>query len=152
MNVTLPTPDEAEEQITCGDFWPSIEPVKVREAMRIDTSVTAERLQHELIEAAANVTSQLDAWRLQLPADIGTLADVPAPQINEVSVNVHRFHRAVGCLAKASLMERYRDMDTTPSGDRKADQTDPTIDDLRRDALWAVRDITGKSRTTVALI
>ena len=81
------------------------------------------------------------------PAD-----DVPAEQIAATSIHVHRYLRAVGCFAKASLTERYRDFDTTAAGNKKADQLENPIDDLRRDARWAISGILGIGRNTVELI
>ncbi|MCO1344221.1 head completion/stabilization protein [Burkholderia multivorans] len=55
-------------------------------------------------------------------------------------------------LAKATLIERYRDYDTTGDGARRADELEPQSDELRRDARWAISDIVGRPRVTVELI
>jgi hypothetical protein len=148
--IISPDPQPEESTIGSGDFWPAIEPEEIRTAQRIDSSVVPERLRDVLVEAIATVNDQLAEWAATQTA--ATLAEVEAPTVDEESIHVHRYRRAVGCLAKAALIERYRDMDTSATGDRKADATEPTIDDLRRDALWSIRDIKGKSRTTVELI
>lgn len=67
-------------------------------------------------------------------------------------MHVHRYGRAIGCSAKAVLLERYRDYDTTAAGNKKSDQLDSPVDDLRRDARWAISGILGISRNTVELI
>jgi len=77
---------------------------------------------------------------------------VPASSLNGTSALVQRYLRAVRCLAAANLVERFRSFDTTNDGHLYADRLDATIDDLRRDARWAVRDILGQRRTTVELI
>lgn len=56
------------------------------------------------------------------------------------------------CGAQVDLYERYRGIDTTTAGDRKADALDTTVADLRRDKVWAISDLVGRSRTTVELI
>lgn len=151
--VTVPAPGAAETKITSSPFWPDVEPTSIREAHRIDGTVTAPRLREALIEAIASVNEELDAWRAaRVLEGRATLADVPAPVISDVSVHVHRYQRAVGCMAKAMLIERYRDFDTTAAGHQNGDQLENPIDDLRRDARWAISAILGISRTTVELI
>ena len=121
--------------------------------MRIDGTITPERLRDALIEAIASVNGELSAWRsARIAEGHATLADVPAEKVANASIHVNRYQRAIGCIAKASLSERYRDFDTTAAGNKKADQLENPIDDLRRDARWAICDILGTRRTTVELI
>lgn len=152
--VTVPAADPADAGvIDAAPFWPSIDPEAIRESHRIDSTITAARLLDALVEAMATVNAELSAWRLaQIAAGKATLAAVPAEQIGGESIHAHRYRRAVGCMAKANLAERYRDYDTTARGDRKADVMADPIDDLRRDARWAISDIHGLGRSTVELI
>jgi hypothetical protein len=151
--IDSPPAETPEAEIAGGSFWPSIDPAAIREAYRIDTTVTPARLRETLVEAMASVNTELAARRIiwQTAGD-ATLADVPAEKIDGTSVLVHRYRRAVGCLAKALLIERMPDYDTTPAGERRADRLSDPIDDLRRDARWAISDILGVGRTTVELI
>lgn len=145
------TPDEAV--IENDGFFPDINPATARAQMRIDGTVTTERLTEALVDAMASVNADLDAWKLtHAAAGHATLADVPASSLNGISALVQRYLRAVRCLAAANLVERFRSFDTTNDGHLYADRLDATIDDLRRDARWAVRDILGQRRTTVELI
>jgi hypothetical protein len=151
--VTAPAPEQAEAKIASAAFWPEVDPVLIRAAQRIDLTVTPERLHNALIEAIATVNDELAAWRAARELEgRATLAAVPAELIDNTSVLVHRYQRAVGCMAKAALFERYRDYDTTAAGNKKADQLESQIDDLKRDARWAISDILGVTRTTVELI
>lgn len=151
--VTVPAPGVVEAKIASGLFWPEVDPVAMRASHRIDGSITTERLRDVLIEAIATVNRELSVWRAARELEgIATLAAVPADQIDTISINVHRYQRAVGCSAKALLIERYRDYDTTAAGSKKSDQLENPIDDLRRDARWAISDILGIGRTTVELI
>lgn len=147
-------PDAAVETAIANDgFFPSINPVDARDAMRMDGTVTAERLRNSLIDAISSVNDELAAWKAaQNVAGHATLADVPAGTVDEISVHLHRYKRAVYAMSKANLIERYRDFDSTNSGNKKADQMENPIDDLRRDARWAISDILGIGRTTVELI
>lgn len=151
--VAAPPADPPETAIESGTFWPSIEPGDIRAAHRIDSTVTPARLRDALIEAIGAVNVELAAWRGAREAEgRATLDAVPADEIDTESINVHRYRRAVGCMAKALLQERYRDFDSTARGDKKADVLENPIDDLRRDARWAIADILGVGRTVVELI
>lgn len=151
--VTDPAADPVEAPIESDEFWPVINPVRLRASQRIDSSITADRLRAALIDAIASVNAELDTWRLaQLAAGYAMLEDVPAGTIDNISLLLHRYERAIGCLAKADVTERMRDFDTTNEGHRQADALNPAIDDLRRDARWAISAILGVGRNTVELI
>lgn len=153
MIVHAPTTDIVEPPIVSSPFWPEIDPAQIREEQRIDNTITPARLKSALIEAIATTNASLAAWRvIQQAADIATLDAVEADTIDTVSINVHRYIRAVGCLAKALILERYRDFDATGKRDKKAEQLTDPIDDHRRDHLNAIADILGQSRITVELI
>lgn len=145
-----PTP---EEDITNDAFFPDVKPDEFRQTMRQDKTVTAERMRESLINAVASVNRQLGAWKaLQVAAGKLTLADVDPAEIGGQPVKVHYYLRAVYSLAKAELIERYRDFDATNAGREKATEMDETDDSYRRDARWAVADIQSKPRTVVELI
>ncbi|MFP3499126.1 head completion/stabilization protein, partial [Pseudomonas sp. SIMBA_059] len=91
-------------------------------------------------EVNDELRSALAAWR---DAGITCLADAPADQLDGESVRLQHYRRAVYCLAKATLIERYRDYDTTGDGARRADELEPQGDELRRDVRWAISDIIG---------
>lgn len=152
--IPAPTPETVEADIVSSAFWPAINPAEIREAQRIDNTVTPGRLKATLIEAIATTNDSLAGWRTtqQVLNGYATLADIPAEEIAEQSILIHRYRRAVGCLAKALLLERYRDFDSTGKGDKKAEGLTDPIDDHRRDHLHALADITGRSRCTVELI
>lgn len=151
--VTAPAAPLFETPIVSGPYWPDIDPSEVRDAQRIDNTVTPARLRGVLIEAIAATNYTLHPWRdEQIAAGHNTLDDVPCDRIDDISIHAHRYQRAVGCLAKALLLERYRDFDATGKGDKKADSLTDPIDDCRRDHLNALADITGRPRTTVELI
>lgn len=151
--VAAPAADPVESPIASGSFWPAIDPVKLRASHRIDSSITPDRLRAALIEAIASANGELDAWKqTQIAAGHATLAAVPAETVDAVSILLHRYERAVGCIAKADVTEHMRDIDTTNEGHRQADALDPVIDELRRDARWAISAILGIGRSTVELI
>lgn len=139
--------------INTDPFWPSIDLDNLRATLRIDNSVTPARLETAVIAAAINLNLELSDWRTaQQAAGYATLADVPGDRIKDVSVKAHLYRRAIEAGTGAEVCERYRDYSATNSGNAKAEESAPSIDDYRRDLRWAVRDFLGKNRTTVELI
>ncbi|AGE26901.1 phage head completion protein (GPL) [Pseudomonas poae RE*1-1-14] len=139
--------------INTDPFWPSIDLDAVRATLRIDSSVTQARLETAVISAAINLNRELSDWRAaQQAAGYATLEAVPGDRIKDVSVKAHLYRRAIEAGTGAEVCERFRDYSATNTGNNKAEEVAPTIDDYRRDLRWAVRDFLGKSRTTVELI
>lgn len=142
-----------ETDITNDAFFPDVKPAEFRQTMRQDKTVTTGRMRESLINAISGVNRQLSTWKTQqAAAGKLTLAAVDTAEIGGQPVKVHYYLRAVYSLAKAELIERYRDFDATNSGREKADEMVETEDYYRRDARWAVADIQGKPRTVVELI
>jgi hypothetical protein len=136
-------------------FWPAIDLAELRAALRLDGTVTAERLRHAATEALAHAMDELAAWAAVQRLDgHPTLADVPARRIDGRSVQVQRFMRAICGMTHASLLERYADYDSTGRARKSHDEPlrDAQAEQHRRDARWAIRDLLGLSRTTVELI
>src|SRR5690606_15682376 len=79
------------------------------------------------------------------------LQDVPAAQLQGLSGLVLLSRRAVYCTAGAELAERFRSYDATAAGNQRADDLTPSIDEYRRDARYAIRDLLGIGHTTVEL-
>lgn len=151
--ITTPASPTEDIQITLGDFWPTIGLTKLRNEQGIDASVSDVRLQAATSEAMATIDDSLAAFRDRaLAAGITALENYPGAKINQIKVPVLRYFWAVGCLTKATLLERYRSYDTTGAGDKRATAMESPIDDLRRDAFWALADLQGKPRTVVELI
>ena len=136
--------------ITNEPFYPDIDLQHLREAMRIDGTVTTPRLTHAVYEAIVYVNDQLKTFKQQHQDK--TLATVEASIINNESVLTFRYKRAVYCYAVANLFERYVSFDLTNDGEKKAEQYTDSIDDLKRDAQSAIRDILGELRITAVLI
>ena len=147
------TPEGLDVTITSAAFWPEISLNQMRKVMRLDGNVTTERLKEAVIEAISNTNSQLRAWRVEQEATgVMKLGDVESEEVDGESMRVQRYRRAVYCHAKANLTERYRDMDTTGDGNKRADALDPQITDLWRDARWAISDVHGRERGIAELV
>lgn len=149
----VPSESVPGTHINSDPFWPSIDLDKLRQTLRIDSSVTPSRLETAVVAAIISVNRDLAKWRLARQAEgFTTLATVPGDEFLSDVERTHLYVRAVECAAGAEVCERYRGYDTTASGSKNADESAPTIDDYRRDQRWAVRDFLGKSRTTVELL
>lgn len=147
------SPAVAEDDITNIDFYPSISLVDCRAAIRLDQTVTTERLQHALINAMQAVNADLSGWKAeQESAGYTSLAAVPADTIGGISSKINLYHRAVYSHAKAELAERYRDYDSTLTGAQRADDMNDSIDDYRRASIIAIRALMDRPRSTVELI
>ena len=147
---TTPAPSG---HINTDPFWPPIDLDDLRGTLRIDSSVTPIRLETATIAAAISVNREFAAWRRAKQAEgYANLTDVPAEQIEDKSELVHLYQRAIYAATGAEICERYRSYDSTNSGNQNAKELTPSIDELRRDQRWAVRDFLGLGRTTVELI
>ena len=140
-----------------NDGWfPDIALSDMRDAMRLDGTVTDARLVQAVVDAILQVNRELGAWQaLQTDAGIAALADVPATRINRESRLLAQYRRAVYSTAKADLIERYRDYDTTATSvsDKKSmEWLDEAPGAQRRNAQWAIADIVGRTHLTVELI
>lgn len=153
MSGFVANADAESPVIVNDDWWPDVDPTFVRQVHRFDGTVTDERLREALTVAIGSVNGELVDWRAtQTAAGYTRLVDVPASKIDGTSRYVDLYQRAVRCTAAAHIVERYRNYSATNDGEKKAEEQTSTIDELRRDARWAIRDILGLAHTTVELI
>ncbi|MBC3860495.1 head completion/stabilization protein [Undibacterium jejuense] len=149
--------DASQAGIISNDgFFPDVDLPVMRDKTRIDGTVTDDRLIDATVSAIIHVNDQLNDYK-QASMLLGyqRLQDIPAAQINRSSVLIAHYLRAVYCTAKADLIERYTDYDTTATSldDKKlVGWLSNGPDDQRRNAAWAISDIIGRPHTTVELI
>lgn len=149
----IEAPPAAEAVVANDGFFPDVDPAHVRDVARIPTSITAPRLRGAIVGAIMTARNDLLAFATAaIAAGHASLAAMPAAQIDGASVRVHAYQRAIALFAKAELIERHRDFDTTAAGANQAGELEGSVEDLRRDAQHAIRDILGRTRTTVDLI
>lgn len=147
---TKPTDDKS---ISSNEFWPAISLSDFRSVMRLDGTVTNERLKHAVVSSIQSVNKELKTWQLTQKANgYSILEDIPAEQIDNKSELLHLYERAVYCFAKANLLERYNDFDTTAKGTKDNIELSDSADSFRRDGRIAIRDILGQNHVTVELI
>jgi hypothetical protein len=150
---TAPAPIDASRTIKNDGWFCEIDLHELREAMRLDGTVSHERLRLAIVDAIASVNDELQEWQgVQRAAGYIDLASVTAALIDGVSSHVLRYRRAVYNLVRADLTEQYRSYDATKSGSQHAEELDATISESRRNVRWALNDIRGIARSTVELI
>lgn len=157
MGFVADTPAQPENPIVNGgtgnSFWPDIDPQHCRTVMRFDHSITPQRLRDALINAMLSINLDNADWVAQCQFDgKSTLADISDLQVGGENANINLYQRAVYCLAKADLLERYADFDSTGSGSQRAEQLNETVDDYRRQSILAVRHLTGRAITGAVLL
>lgn len=151
--VANPTVSVSELNLTNDGWFPDIDMAALRAAIRLDGTITEARLRHAAVDAVASVNRELYEWQYQqIDAGHTTLAAMPSVQLDGRSRLHLLYLRAVYSTTKADLTERYRDYDSTASGNQRADDLTPSIDEQRRNARWAIRDILGRPHSTVELI
>lgn len=149
--VTLNPP--VAEPIDHDRWFPGVDLTALRAQARLRDSVTPERLREAVLSALIWVGDQLADWQVaQIASGYATLAAVPATTIMGESRKLILYRHAVTAWTKALVVERYRDTDLTGAGDRRVEDLDPSVGELRRDAIHAVRAILGRTRTDVELI
>ncbi len=152
-SVVIPPPAGDEPVIKNTFFFPDIDPKRMRELMRLEQTVAPARLRHAIKSGISETNAELYEWReRQIDAGFKRLADVPADEIDGESQRVFNYMQAVSAMTTATLYERYRGVDASAKGDKKADSIDTTIDDLWRDMRWAVARIQDKPRCIVGQI
>ncbi|WP_265497593.1 MULTISPECIES: head completion/stabilization protein [Providencia] len=142
-----------DEVFHSGDFFPDIHALDYQKSMLTDGKLTPERLKHAITTAIIEINRELSAWRQsQIEKGYASMDKIPAEFVNTESELVLLYRRAVYSQTKANLTERYRDVDTTNSGEKKAEGLGTTIDELWRDVQWAIQRIKGESHNIVELI
>ena len=151
--VVIPPPASDEPVIKNTFFFPDIDPKRVREGMRLEQTVAPARLREAIKTGIAETNAELFLWReQQIAGGVNALADVPADDLDGESVRVFYYLRAVTSMATATLYERYRGVDASARGDKKADSIDTTVDELWRDMRWSVARVQDKPRCIVSQI
>lgn len=144
----------ADPVVLANDNWfPDLDFDHLRAAIRIDSSVTDERLKVAATNAIISVNRELAQYKATAQANgYGALSEVVGSIISGETVLVHLYRRAVYCTTAAEIAERYRSYDSTGNGNKNADDITSSIDEYRRDARWAIRGLLGHAQSTVELI
>lgn len=134
-------------------FFPAINISDVRKTQRLDGTVTTERLKAAITSAIIAVNDDLYSWRItKQAAGITSINDLSDQQINGESKYLLLYKHAVYSWANALLNEQYINFDATAKAKGEIEPNIDSIGNLYRNARYAIRDILGKSRSTMELI
>ncbi|MEZ2739095.1 head completion/stabilization protein [Comamonas jiangduensis] len=156
--VTANPPAAGQEPTVTNDGWfPDMDPAKVRNACRLDGTVTADRLLPALQNAMLTVNAELQDWADEQRCRWGyaSLGEVPAAQVGGESAKLLHYRRAVHAALQADLVQTYRGMPAMATGnklDRESDDLQQTAGDYLRQLRNAISDIRGSARCTVELL
>lgn len=141
------------DTISNDGWFPDLKLGELREVIRLDGTVTDDRLRDVARYAMLEVNRQLRAYKAgHAAAGAAKLEDVAGDGIDGVNRLAFLYGRAVAAQIKAELVERYRDLDISDTGLRRVVDMEPSIGEYRRNASWAIADILGKHHTVVELI
>jgi hypothetical protein len=142
----------ASNTVTNDGFFPDIDLERVRGAVRLDGTVTAQRLREAVVTAVIALNDEFATWKAaQQLAGVASLSELP-PKIDGASRQLTLYLVAVHRTVRADLSEKYRGFDSTKSGLDAAECADLVADDERGAARRAVRAFLGLSNTTIELI
>ena len=101
-----PTMPADVKAITNDGFFPDISMPAMRDAMRLDSTVTDARLRPALVDAILTTNRLLREWQASyLAKGIQKLEEVPALKVDGESQYVAHYRRAVYSFAKADIRE-----------------------------------------------
>jgi len=143
--------ETAEPPVKNTFFWPDIDLQQLRESLRYEGTVTAQRLRLAVKTAINEVNAELYDWRAdQMAAGSKTLADVPAEALDGVSEKITHYLAAVEAITAATIAERYRGYDA--SGTKKAGDVEASADEYWRDARFSISRVGERPNCIVSLL
>lgn len=152
--IAISTANDADEsKISNISFFPAIDINDVRKTQRLDGTITNERLKRAITSAVISVNDDLYSWRVSHQSSgVTSINDLDAEKINGESRHLTLYKIAIYNLANALLNEQYINFDATGKSKTDIDTNIESAGNLYRNARYAIRDILGKSRSTMELI
>jgi hypothetical protein len=156
MNISFPPPGSDDQaaptypaaaEIACDGWWPSVNLIAVRDAVRVPSGET-ERLRDAVRQAMLDIAHELAAWRAQQEAaGYARLADVPGRMtVDGRSDYELRWFRAVYSVVAADVGERALGPQLSGAGADRAEALRADVDTHLRNVSSAVRDFLGRPR------
>jgi hypothetical protein len=153
-NTDAQPPEALPPEVVANDgFWPDVDLVQLRDAVRLDTTIATARLKDAVVNAMLELARALQPWRDVNGIGRDNLEAVPARhEIGGTSDFVILYTRALYSLVGADLGERLLSQSATALGDDRRASLEAEVDQHRRNARWAQNDFLGISRATVELL
>lgn len=152
--IAIATANETDHmEISNIPFFPAINVNDFRNTQRLDGTITTPRIKTAIIDAILTVNEDLYSWRLAKQMNgINSISDLTDELINGESKFVILYKIAVYSWANALLNEQYINFDATAKAKSDIIPDVESTGNLYRNARNAIRDILGKSRSTMELI
>lgn len=146
--IAPPASDAPVATIKGDAFWPELDLGHLRNAIRIDQTVTIDRLRDVARGAMLDIMGELEAWRTeQVAAGYATLANVPGRRmVDDLSDYQVRWIQAVHAVVAADLGDRQLGQSARAAGIERAEELAADVDHHRRNVTFAVRDFLGRPR------
>ncbi|MBV1933406.1 MAG: head completion/stabilization protein [Parvibaculaceae bacterium] len=132
MSVFIPTngPDSTAQDVPNIPFFPPFSTADLRTSMRIMDAIPTDRLFGELQRAVLATNRELHYWRIaQEESGHATLADISADTYGEeTELSIH-YRQAAFHRAKAFLIEKSTDFDSTGEGSAQGKDMEPNVED-----------------------
>ena len=152
--IAPPASDAPTEMIKGDGFWPELDLGHLRQAIRVDQTVTIYKLRDVARGAMLDIMGELEAWRTQqVAAGYATLADVPGRRmVDDLSDYQVRWIQAVHAVVAADLGDRQLGQSARAAGIERAEELAADVDHHRRNVTYAVRDFLGLPRIIAEVI
>lgn len=152
--IAPPASDAPAEMIKGDGFWPELDLGHLRQAIRVDQTVTIYKLRDVARGAMLDIMGELEAWRTQqVAAGYATLADVPGRRmVDDLSDYQVRWIQAVHAVVAADLGDRQLGQSARAAGIERAEELAADVDHHRRNVTYAVRDFLGLPRIIAEVI
>ena len=134
-------------------WFPNIETDPFYVGYRIPAEYSPELVVDLLELAMYQANLALIGYRMtQQEQGVASLLEVPADKINDESVKIKNYKRAVYCYAKAEILKESETADRRPVAENLSKSGELTEDKYRQFFHTAIRAVIGKSIVEVALI
>lgn len=152
--IAPPASDAPAEMIKGDGFWPELDLGHLRQAIRVDQTVTIYKLRDVARGAMLDIMGELEAWRTQqVAAGYATLADVPGRRmVDDLSDYQVRWIQAVHAVVAADLGDRQLGQSARAAGIERAEELAADVEHHRRNVTYAVRDFLGLPRIIAEVI
>lgn len=136
-------PADKDSIVPFDAFYPTLSLTHFRKVMRVDDTVSHDRIIEQMQAAMMTIANDASAWREQQTAQ-------KLEQISTEKATAYRM--AVYNRTKAFIIENYRDIDTTNDGHAKAESMESRIDTYLQRSREMQRILVSKPRTTIKLV
>lgn len=152
--IAPPASDAPAETIKGDGFWPELDLGHLRQAIRVDQTVTIYKLRDVARGAMLDIMGELESWRTQqVAAGYATLAAVPGRRmVDDLSDYQVRWIQAVHAVVAADLGDRQLGQSARAAGIDRAEELAADVDHHRRNVTYAVRDFLGLPRIIAEVI